>query len=430
MTSPNRAFRFGALLLGAAVLAGCGGVELGSRSTAARSADTTAIPSDTSTPAPAASAPATATATATDDTGAIRTLIGRANDEQVQALARHDPTLMRDTATDSYYAELAQAQRSMEQQGVASIRLVSLDWGDITVDGATAHATTWETWQTTLSDGSTERERAQNIYTLVRASGGWRIQTDDHPDSKLDQPATSAAPGGSTSPAPAARVPGTSFSNNWSGYGASGGTFTAVGGSWTVPQVGGTTAGAADAPWVGIGGQDSRDLIQAGTDATVLSSGRVRYSAWIEMLPDAPTTVPLTVSPGDKITVSIARQSGDNWLIAFSDDTTGQTYSTNVTYTSSLSSAEWIEEAPSSGRRTVPLSDFGTVAFTDLWTVKDGRRVTAAGANATPITMISSSRNPIAQPSTLTANGAEFTVTRVADTTGTESPVFPGRRTR
>lgn len=427
-THNKKALALGALLLGAAALAGCGGVELGSRAGMAPTTDATSIPSGTSTLAPAVSA--TAAATVTDDTSAIKTLIARANDEQVQALAHHDPTLMRDTATDGYYADLAQTQRSMESQGVTAIRLVSLEWGDITVDGTTAHATTWETWQTTYSDGSTERERARNVYTLVRDSGGWRIQADDHPDSSLDQPATSAAPGNSTSPAPTARVTDTSFSSNWSGYAASSGTFTAVGGSWTVPQVGGTTAGAADAPWVGIGGQDTRDLIQAGTDATVLGNGRVRYSAWIEMLPDAPKTVPLTVSPGDKITVSITRQSGDNWLIALSNDTSGQTYQTNVVYTSSLSSAEWIEEAPSSGRRTVPLSDFGSVTFTDLWTVKDGQRVTAAGAGATAITMIDASRKPIAQPSTLTVNGAEFTVTRVGDTTGTVSPVFPGRRTR
>ena len=50
---------------------------------------------------------------------------------------------------------------------------------------------------------------------------------------------------------------------------------------------------------------------------------------------------------------------------ALANNTTGQTYDTTQTYTSSHSSAEWVEEAPSGGRGGVlPLDNFGTIQFT------------------------------------------------------------------
>ena len=60
--------------------------------------------------------------------------------------------------------------------------------------------------------------------------------------------------------------------------------------------------------------------------------------------------MPLRVHAGDSITVSITEQSPDQWLIDFSNNTTGQTYQQTQQYTSSHSSAEWVEEAPSGGR--------------------------------------------------------------------------------
>src|SRR5205814_1904305 len=110
-----------------------------------------------------------------------------------------------------------------------------------------------------------------------------------------------------------------SSSSNWSGYAASGGTFTSVTGTWTVPQVSSASAGA-DATWVGIGGMSSRDLIQAGTQATVTTNGGVRYEAWIEMLPQTSRTVALSVSAGDSVTVPNTAKSGNGWAIALKNN--------------------------------------------------------------------------------------------------------------
>jgi hypothetical protein len=160
-----------------------------------------------------------------------------------------------------------------------------------------------------------------------------------------------------------------------------------------------------DATWAGIGGATTTDLIQAGTQA-VVDNGVVQYSAWTETLPQASQTVPLTVNAGDTITVSITEQS------SIVDATSGGTYSGNVTYASSGSSAEWIEEAPSSGRGVVLLDRFGTVQFTNASAVDNQQTVTAAAAGATPVTMINGSGVQLATPSALGTGGASFSVTR------------------
>src|SRR5205823_4505153 len=144
--------------------------------------------------------------------------------------------------------------------------------------GETATATTYETWRTTYTDGRTEQSRDQNDYTLVLDSGAWKIQRDEHP--------TTTPQIGTTPPQqPVPSAPGVpvdeNSSHNWSGYAASGGRYTAVSGTWTVPEFSPESAFGIDATWVGIGGVRSRDLIQAGTEQTVSGSGQTEYEAWV-----------------------------------------------------------------------------------------------------------------------------------------------------
>jgi hypothetical protein len=397
---------------------------------------------------------------ATDpNAAAIKAVIQKANQEQVSAFAKSDPTVMKDTATTSYYNQLVQINRDLSDNGVAAIKLVRLEWGPITIQSpSAAQATTFETWQTNYSDGSTDQNRDRNVYTLVQEGGAWKIQTDDHPDSDLGSgtsptapnPDPSAPTSPSTTTPPAPRVPGgrCGTSHNWSGYAATGGTFTSVTGTWTVPQSAGVptpTSGsgtstrsgrfggnvASGATWVGIGGVNSRDLIQAGTEDTSAGSGRVHYDAWIEMLPRASHPIQLTVSPGDSITVTIGQQANDQWQIAFKNNTTGETYQTTVTYQSSLSSAEWVEEAPSAGRSVLPLDNFGTVQFTNGSATENGKTVTISGAGAKPITMIDSRGSPIATTSSLGGDGSSFTVTRVTPSaSASAAPTSPSTRSR
>src|SRR5579862_4353119 len=409
----------GALAL---LLAGCaapsGVSQLASRAHAI-------IPNNPPLAAPAGNA---SPANQTTDDAALKAVIQKANTEQQQAFAQHDPSVMRDTATDSYYQQMVQTNSDLSNVGVAAIKLMKLQWGQISVNGSQAQANTSETWQTTYGDGTTDTETDPNVYTLVPQNGSWVISDDQQPDSQLQQPApaTRTAPAPGAQPGPVSVPASSGHSQNWSGYEATGGTYTAVSGTWTVPQVDGASAAGADATWVGIGGVQSRDLIQAGTEATATGSGRVRYDAWVETLPQVSHPVPLPVSPGDSVSVSISEQSPGQWLVNLKDSTSGQSYQVTEQYNSSHSSAEWIEEAPSGGRQQVPLDNFGTVSFSDASAVKNGQTVTPAQASAQPITMIDFSRQPAATPSALGSDGKTFSVSRTGSISPTQA--IPGGR--
>src|SRR5512132_3350926 len=358
---------------------------------------------------PAVATPAAVTSETTTD--AVKQVIEAANQAQQKAFATGDASIMRDTATAAYYEELTQINSDLARGGVIGFTLVRIEWGDVTISGTTAAATAYETWRTTYSDGSQDQRTDRNDYALVLDSGAWKISADVQPSAQSVTPGTGTAPSqpDTTSTTPA-RVSDTS--SNWSGYVASGGTYTSVTGTWIVPQVGATTTGA-DATWVGIGGVSGTDLIQAGTQATV-SGGSVSYEAWIEMLPQSSRTISLDVAAGDSVTVSITEQSSGQWLIAMTNNTTHSSYQRTVSYASSRSSAEWIQEAPNSGRGIIPLDDFGTVRFTNGNAVRDGKTLGLSAFGATPDAMINRAGQAIAQPSTLGADGSSFAVTRTS----------------
>jgi hypothetical protein len=376
-----------------------------------------------------AAAPAVPIASAADQdaSAAVQQVIQHSNDEQVQAIATHDSSVMADTATSDHYQTLVQINQDLLDNGVSSINLVNLDWGAVAVNGSSATATTYETWRTVFSDGTVDLSpRDRNDYTLVLdSSGNWKISGDDHPNQVSPSPLPAAGSPPQAQPFPFPDDQNTS--HNWSGYAATGGTFTQVTGTWSLPQFSTDNTGGIDAAWVGIGGVRSRDLIQAGTQQTVSGTGRTQYEAWIEMLPRASRPVPLQVHAGDSITVNIAEQSPNEWLIHFSNNTTGQTYDTTQQYQSTHSSAEWVEEAPSGGRGggVLPLDNFGTIQFSAGATTKNGQSTSISGAAAKAITMIGGANQALAVPSDLSSDGASFTVSR------TNAPVNtagPGRR--
>jgi hypothetical protein len=319
---------------------------------------------------------------------------------------------MRETSTGDHYEELAQINVDLARAGVVGFSLVRIEWGDITVSGLTAAATAYETWRTMYSDGSQDQRTDRNDYTLVLEGGAWKIQTNVQPSAQSVAPSSGTAP---TQTQPETTTPAriSDTSSNWSGYVATGGTYTSVTGTWIVPTVSATSAGA-DATWVGIGGVTGTDLIQAGTQATVTGSGAVTYSAWTEILPDYSRPAPLEVSAGDSVTVTITEQSSGVWLIVMVNNTTRDSYEKTLRYNSSRSSAEWIQEAPSTERGIIPLSDFGTVRFLAGSAVRDGVSLGLADLSATPVAMVNRAGQALAIPSTLGADGSSFAVTRTS----------------
>ena len=192
------------------------------------------------------------------------------------------------------------------------------------------------------------------------------------------------------------------------------GTFTAVSASWhaTSPTGNGSTT-TADSTWIGIGGVTSGDLIQIGTQNIISASGQVSASAFYEMLPDYSRPVPgVTVSPGDSITASVTEIGGSLWRFSLTNNTSGQSYTATVSYASSLSSAEWIEEDPSYGNgNLVPFDSFGEAYFTAASAVQDGSTVNITSSTAQPVIMVNNSGQYIAVPSVIGSDGASFAVT-------------------
>jgi Peptidase A4 family len=210
---------------------------------------------------------------------------------------------------------------------------------------------------------------------------------------------------------------GTTDSLNWSGYAVtpSSDNVTAVSSTFTVPSAALAPPGFA-ATWTGIGGYSTSDLIQAGTAEQSAPSNPLvgdQYYAWYELLPASETQLTgctgdsnCTVTPGDQITVDISQVSGDTWSISMTD--AGHwTWSKDVTYASSESSAEWILEAPTLVAQTT-LANVGTVQFgpTSTYTA-GGTTQTIAQGDPTQIDLGTGTVNE-ATPSALASDGQSF----------------------
>jgi hypothetical protein len=130
------------------------------------------------------------------DIGEIKSVIEKANHEQEDAFAAHDPTLMQDTNTAQNFAFMVRTNDELAAEGTIGVRLTSLEWGQIKVlSPTTATAETWETWEQTDQDGNTYSERERNIYQMLRIGPSWKIDQITYPDrEEMPQPEDSALP--------------------------------------------------------------------------------------------------------------------------------------------------------------------------------------------------------------------------------------------
>ncbi|MBV9794592.1 MAG: hypothetical protein JO016_11705 [Actinobacteria bacterium] len=214
-------------------------------------------------------------------------------------------------------------------------------------------------------------------------------------------------------------------STNWSGYAAAGqaGQFTSVSSSWTQPAV---TCGAQQtfsSFWVGLDGDGTQSVEQTGTEADC-DNGAASYQGWWEMFPAAPVFYNEPVKPGDAMSAKVVSNGGGSYSLTLSDATENWTQTTQQTSTTAQDgSAEVIAEAPSSQNGVLPLSNFGTVSFTDA----DADNAPIGNANADSLTMVSAAGVTEATPSALTGGNA-FSVTFGGGgaTTGGGSPAPSG----
>jgi hypothetical protein len=190
------------------------------------------------------------------------------------------------------------------------------------------------------------------------------------------------------------------MSGNWSGYVVTGGPFTWVTGMFSVPRLySGTPVGDEMGEWVGIDGVGSSTVIQAGIgEYPDPSNPNLFYlQPWWETFPALPVNITtIAVAPGDQVTVTIGQISGTEWGITLTDNTNGESFTTDQTYTGPGSSAEWIVEAPGSPTKTLapysPEVTFGDLRFSGSQTTLSEWIMVQSGAQ-------------VSTPSSLDSNG-------------------------
>jgi Peptidase A4 family len=231
--------------------------------------------------------------------------------------------------------------------------------------------------------------------------------------------------------------------SNWAGYLVKSGTaakttFSSVSGSWIQPAVDcGAGFPSHSVFWVGLGGYTGEHLEQTGTSADCSAGGQAVYSAWYELVPAAQVTVNMTVQPGDRLSARVA-VSGDAVTISIADSTRHTTFTKRLTMSSpTVSSAEWIAEAPSQCVATtqrgssassssqdchiLSLADFGSVTFTGASVSASGRTgaITSGLGAVSALTLEASpgfgrlygtAAQADASPGALSAQGSSFTV--------------------
>jgi hypothetical protein len=222
-----------------------------------------------------------------------------------------------------------------------------------------------------------------------------------------------------------------STSTNWAGYAvtSTAGSVTAVSGSFTVPAVSGSGTAYAST-WVGIDGYNSSSVEQTGVEEDVVN-GVAQYSAWYEMYPAYPVTIPLAIHAGDHINASVTYANGQFTLtLTDLNDPAGQNTFSITKSGSNLqrSSAEWIQEAPSSNTGVLPLANFGTATFTNAQATINGTtgaiNNSAWSANIQKINMVTSGGAVEAATSALSSDGTAFAVAF-----GSTAPAAPGNST-
>jgi hypothetical protein len=197
-------------------------------------------------------------------------------------------------------------------------------------------------------------------------------------------------------------------STNWSGYAATGRTYTKVSASWVEPT--GTCSGSAkySSFWVGLDGFNSSTVEQTGSE--VDCSGRTAvYYSWYEMYPAFPVNFSNTVRPGDHFNGSVTFNGGSSYTLVLSDTTQGWSHTINASLSGAAnSSAEVIAEAPccTSSGGILPLAHFSPITFTSA--AANGSAI--GNFSPTQIIMVNNNGTPKDSVSSL-SGGTSFTAT-------------------
>jgi Peptidase A4 family len=154
-------------------------------------------------------------------------------------------------------------------------------------------------------------------------------------------------------------------SQNWSGYAAHGKTYKKISASWVEPTGHCTSSRTFSSFWVGLDGFGSQTVEQTGSEVDC-AGGKPKYYSWYEMFPAFPVNFSNPVSPGDHFTGSVTFTGSGHFTLVLKDTTKGWSHTIKKTLASAKrASAEVIAEAPSSSSGILPLTNFGTMHFSN-----------------------------------------------------------------
>jgi hypothetical protein len=111
----------------------------------------------------------------------LQQVVQHSNDEQIQAIATNNVSLVSDSVTGQYAQQLTSTlQEMITVDKVTGISVIAMQWGPVTVaaDGSSATVTTVETWRIVSAAGSVDDAPTRNDYTLVPDNGVWKITSD------------------------------------------------------------------------------------------------------------------------------------------------------------------------------------------------------------------------------------------------------------
>jgi hypothetical protein len=183
---------------------------------------------------------------------------------------------------------------------------------------------------------------------------------------------------------------GPATSNNWSGFELRGaGPYAWVTGKWNVPHVTGeANTKTYSAFWVGLDGDGTTDLVQAGTEQENFNIDffffRIDFStyyAWTEFLPQQPTEQQITnfpINPGDEIFVEVYVANaggspdlngffGQFWVENLSNNHFTIVYTPRGTTVVGGSEAVWIMERPTVNGSLPDLADYNSAIMFDAY---------------------------------------------------------------
>jgi len=202
------------------------------------------------------------------------------------------------------------------------------------------------------------------------------------------------------------------MSENWSGYVALGTVFTKTQARFVVPKVTCTVAKARTSIWSGFDGYANNTAEQAGIEvACAGATGKTpQYSAWWEMYPtNTEQAMPLTIVPGNVITVNVNYVSG-KYFLEVVDGT--KSYSKTVSCAAGLvcarAYAEWIVERPSVKGAYTSLGSWGMMQMYSDTAASTSGLAPITHYTYTALNMESDSGNYLATVSTLGTGGASF----------------------